>query len=34
MTLSVQGYCDERFAGVKTVFETLLFDGTDLGASF
>ena len=34
MTLSVQGYCDERFAGVKTVFETLLSDGTDLGASF
>ena len=34
MTLSVQGYCDERFAGVKTVFETLLSEGADLGASF
>jgi len=34
MTLSVQGYCDERFEGVKTVFETLLSEGADLGASF
>ena len=34
MTAIVQGFCDERFSAVKAVFETLLTDGSDVGASF
>lgn len=34
MTESVQGYCDERFLGVKSVMASMLASGEDLGSSF
>ncbi|MGB2329947.1 MAG: EstA family serine hydrolase, partial [Pseudomonadales bacterium] len=34
MTEIVQGYCDERFLGVKSVMASMLASGEDLGSSF